>query len=54
MWHLPREIFHIATESLNKVIRLKKKNPQRVIAEKKAFKWEINIQDTLKTYLRIL
>ena len=32
------EIFHLATESLNKVIRLKKKNPQRVIAEKKAFK----------------
>ena len=39
MWDLPREIFDLAIESLNKVRRLKK---QRVIAEKKAFKWEIN------------
>ena len=30
MWHLPREIFNLAIESLNEV-RLKK---QRVIAEK--------------------
>ena len=44
MWHLPREIFDLATESLN-IRRLKK---QRVIAEKKAFKWEINIKDILK------
>ena len=44
MWHLPREIFDLATESLNQVRRLKK---QRVTIEKKAFneqsilKWEI-------------
>ena len=41
MWHLTREIFNLATESLNKV-RLKK--TQRVTAEKKAFKWEIGIK----------
>ena len=45
MWHLPREIFDLAIESLGKVKTLKK---QRVIAEKKAFKWEINIKDTFK------
>ena len=45
MWHLPTEIFDLAIESLN-VRRLKK--TQRVIAEKKAFKWESNIKDTLK------
>ena len=39
MWHLPREIFDLAIKSLSKV-RLKK---QRVIAEKKEFKWEISI-----------
>ena len=41
MWHLPREIFNLAFESLNKV-RLKK--TEEVIAEKKAFKWEISIK----------
>ena len=59
MWHLPREIFDLATENLNKVKRLKK--TQRVIAEKKAFKWEItikwkvSIKDTFKNpmYLEI-
>ena len=40
-----QEIFDLAIESLNKVKRLKK---QRMIAEKKVFKWEINIKDTLK------
>ena len=52
VWHLPREIFDLAIESLNKVRRLMK---QRVIAEKKAFKWEINIKHTLKNpmYLEI-
>ena len=51
MWHLPREIFDLAIKSLSKV-RLKK---QRVIAEKKDFKWEISrakwetdIKDILK------
>ena len=39
MWHLPREIFDLAIESL----KLDWKN-QRVIAEKKAFKWEITIK----------
>ena len=46
-WHLSREIFDLAIESLNKFKRVKK--TQRVIAEKKAFKWEINIKYTLKT-----
>ena len=46
MWHLATETFDLAIESLNKVKRLKK---QRVIADKKAFKWEINIKDTLQT-----
>ena len=41
MWHFPREIFDLAIEGLNK-IRLKK--TQRVIAVKKAFKWEISVQ----------
>ena len=53
MWHLPREIFNLAIEILSKV-RLKKKKTQRVIAEKKAFKWEINIQDTLNKFPHIL
>ena len=46
VWHLPRDIFDLAIESLNKVRRLKKS--QRVIAEKKAFNWAIIIKDTLK------
>ena len=41
VWHLPREIFDLAFKSLSK-IRLKK--TQKVIAEKKAFKWEISIK----------
>ena len=41
MWHLPREIFDLAIENLDKVKRLKK--IQRAIAEKKAFKWEVTI-----------
>ena len=40
VWHLLREIFDFAIESLNKV-RLEK--AQGVIAEKKAFKWKISI-----------
>ena len=43
MWHLLREIFNLAIKSLNK-FRLKKKKTQKVIAEEKAFKWEINIK----------
>ena len=46
MWHLPREIFDLTTESLNKVKKTEK--TQRMIAEKKALEWEINIKDTLK------
>ena len=38
--------FDLAIESLDKIKRLKK--TLQVIAEKKAFKWEINIKDTLK------
>ena len=55
MWHLPREIFDLATESFNKVRKLKKKKKERkkerkrVIAEKNTFKWKINIKDTFKT-----
>ena len=41
MWHIPREIFDLAIESLNKVSRL-----EMMIAEKKVCKWEINIKDT--------
>ena len=52
VWHLPREIFDLAIENLSKVTRLKK--AQRVIAEKKTFKWnekwEINIKDTLNVF----
>ena len=44
---LPRKIFDLAIESLNKIRRLKK--TQRVITEKKAFKGEVNIKDTLKS-----
>ena len=51
MWYLPREIFDLAIESLNKFRRMK--NTQRVIVEKKAFKWEINIWDTLNEFPRI-
>ena len=47
IWHLPREIFGLAIENLNKAKRLKKS--QMVIAEWKHLKWEINIKDTLKT-----
>ena len=42
VWHLQREIFDLAPESFKKVNRLKK--TQRVFAEKKAIKWEINIK----------
>ena len=35
MWHLPREIFDLATESLSKVRRLKN---TEVVTEKKAKK----------------
>ena len=42
VWHLQGEIFDVPIENLNKVRRLKK--IQRVIAEKKTFKWEINIK----------
>ena len=45
MWHLPRGIFDLSVEILNKVRRLRK---HTAIAEKKAFKWEINTRDTLK------
>ena len=53
MWYLLREIFDLAIESLSKVRRLKK---QRVIAEKKAFKWEVNIKmrNSYKRYFMYL
>ena len=41
MWRLPREIFDLALESLNKV---KRQKTESVIAEKKAFKWEISVK----------
>ena len=41
MCYLPGGMFDSAIESLKNVKRLKK---QRVIAEKKIFKWEINIK----------
>ena len=41
MWHSPREIFNLAIESFNKDRRLEN---WRVIAEKKAFNWEIKIK----------
>ena len=41
MWHLPREIFDLAIESLNKVKDWKNTDGD---CEKKAFKWEINIK----------
>ena len=41
MWHLSREIFDLAIESLSKI---RTKKTQWVIAEKKAFKVEINIK----------
>ena len=55
MWQLPKEIFDLATETLNKV-RLEK--TQTVIAEKKEFKkllskWEINSKDILNKILCI-
>ena len=40
MWHLPRQVFDLAIESLNS----SKTEKNRVIAEKKAFKWYINIK----------
>ena len=46
MWHVPRDIFDLAIESLNKVRRL-----ERMMAEKKVCKWEINIKDTLKNHM---
>ena len=51
MWHLPREIFDLATESLNKVKDWKNTEGD---CEKKAFKWEINIKDTLKTQVQMI
>ena len=50
MWHLPREIFDLAIESLNKVKDWKNTGD----CEKKAFKWEINIKDTLKTQVQMI
>ena len=48
VWHLPRDIFDLAIESLNKVRRLKKTTEGD--AEKKVFKWESNIKDTLNVH----
>ena len=51
MWHLPREIFDLAIENLNKVKDWKNTDGD---CEKKAFKWEINIKDTFKTQVQII
>ena len=42
MWHLPREVFDLAIESLNKA---------QVIAAKEIFKWEISIKMKLASKL---
>ena len=52
MSHLPREIFNLVTESLNKV-RLKKKihrdfRENKHLNEKLISKWEINIKEYFK------
>ena len=44
MWHLSRGFIDIAIEGFNNIRRLKKKKSRGVIAENKAFKWEINIK----------
>ena len=41
MWHLSRESFEFTVETLSKIRRLKK--TQRVIAEKKTLKWEVDM-----------
>ena len=48
MWHLPREIFDLAIENLNKVKDWKNTDGD---CEKKAFKWEINIKILLKFHV---
>ena len=45
MWYLPKDVIDLNIESLKKV-RMKK--TQKMIAEKKVCKGEINIKDTLK------
>ena len=51
-YNLPREIFDLAIESLNKVTRLKKHRGwlqgRKHLNEKLISKWEINIKGTLK------
>ena len=53
VWHLLREIFDIAIESLNKVKRLKKNGGwlqrRKHLIEKLISKWDVNIKDTLKS-----
>ena len=44
MWHLSREVIDTAIEGFNIIRRQKKKKSRGLIAEKKAFKWEINIK----------
>ena len=55
VWHLPRDIFDLATESVNKVRRLKKHRgwlqSRKHLNEKLMSKWEINIKDTLKKHV---
>ena len=55
MWHLPRETFDLATESFNKVKRLKKNRGwlqrRKHLNEKLLSKWEINIKNIKKTYV---
>ena len=52
MWHLSRDIFDLAIESLNKVKRMKKHRGwlQRTkhLNQKSISKLEINIEDTFK------
>ena len=52
VWHLPREIFDLAIESINTAKRLKKHRQwlqrRKHLNEKLMSKWEINIKDSLK------
>ena len=53
MWPLPRKIFDLAIESLNKVRRMKKcrgwLQRRKHLNKNLIPKWEVNIKDTLKT-----
>ena len=44
MWHLPTEVFDLASVKLENWKKIKIKKTQSVTAKKKAFNWEINIK----------